>query len=130
MLQVMKNMHPEFIDERGGITKILDDGTTVLRSVLLISSKKGSVRANHYHKKDAHYAYLLSGRMEYTEAPVDAPESRESIMLEAGDMVLSLPMTIHRMRFLEDSVFLALATKSRAQEDYEADTVRVTLSDH
>ena len=128
MVHVIKNIRPEFTDERGGITKILDDGKTVIRSVLLISSKKGSVRANHYHKKDAHYAYLLSGRMEYTEAPVSEPGRLESVVLEAGDMVLSSPMTIHRMRFLEDSVFLALATESRSQADYEADTVRIDFA--
>jgi len=34
---------------------------------------------------------------------------------------------IHAMRFLQPSVFLAFATESRSQEDYEADTVRIEL---
>lgn len=130
-MKVLKNIQPEFVDERGGISKILDDGRTIVRSVLVITSKKGSVRANHYHKKDSHYSYLLSGRMEYTEQPVDANGNftgkKETIVLEKGDMVYSAPMTAHAMRFLEDSIFLALATESRSHTAYEEDTVRVKL---
>ena len=131
MVTVFRNIKPEFIDERGGITRVLDDGKTVIRSVLLITCKKGSIRANHYHKKDSHYSYLLSGRMEYTEQPVDAngkPQGKkETVIIEAGDMVYSPPMVIHAMNFLEDSSFLALATESRHQSAYEEDTVRVKL---
>lgn len=131
MVIVFRNIKPEFIDERGGITRVLDDGRTTIRSVLLITCKKGSIRANHYHKKDSHYSYLLSGRMEYTEQPVDAngkPQGKkETVIIEAGDMVYSPPMVIHAMNFLEDSSFLALATESRHQSAYEEDTVRVKL---
>ena len=126
-MKVLRSIKPEFVDERGGITKLLDDGRTIIRSVLLITSRKGSVRANHYHKKDSHYTYLLSGRMEYTEFHVGQESKKESAILEAGDMVYSAPMVAHAMRFLEDSVFLALATESRSQAAYEEDTVRIKV---
>lgn len=125
---IRRRIEPEFVDERGGIARLLDDGVTSIRSALLITSKAGAVRANHYHKEDAHYCYLLSGRMEYLERPAeqaDAPLARE--VLEAGDLVYTPPRAAHAMRFLEDSTFLALATKSRHQEAYEQDTVRVQL---
>ncbi len=131
MVTVFRNIKPEFVDERGEIIKVLDDGKTVIRSVLLITCKKGSIRANHYHKKDSHFSYLLSGRMEYTEQPVDSSGKpygkKETVVLEAGDMVYSAPMVIHAMKFLEDSAFLALATESRHQSAYEEDLVRVKL---
>ncbi len=131
MVTVYRQLKPEFVDDRGGITKLLDDGKTTIRSVLLITCRKGSIRANHYHRKDSHFSYLLSGRMEYTEQPVDASGKphgkRETVILEAGDMVYSPPMVIHAMNFLGDSVFLALATESRHQTAYEEDTVRVKL---
>lgn len=131
MVKVYRNLKPEFVDDRGGITKLLDDGKTAIRSVLLLTCKKGSIRANHYHKKDSHYSYLLSGRMEYTEQLVGSNGSfagkAESVIIEAGDMVFSAPMTAHAMRFLEDSVFIAFATESRRQSAYEEDTVRVKL---
>lgn len=127
-MRVFKNIKPEFIDERGAITKILDDGKTAIKSVLLITSKKGTARANHYHKKDSHYCYVLSGKMEWFEKPVGGGEV-SSMILHKGDMVFTPPMHIHSVTFLEDSTFLTLATESRAQEDYEADTVKVKITE-
>lgn len=120
-----RNIVPEFTDVRGAITKILDNGTAI-KSILLIMCEPGAVRANHYHKKDSHYAYLLSGKMEYSEKPMAGGEM-QTVILSAGDMVFTPPEMIHAMRFLEPSVFLTLATESRSQEDYEADTVRIEL---
>ncbi len=126
MLHIIKNIAPEFSDARGDITMLLDDGKTNVRSMLIITSKKGSVRANHYHKEDSHYCYMLRGRMEYFEKAVDAPDSEaEKIVLEEGDMIFSPAMRVHAMRFLEDTVWVVLATKSRKDGAYEQDTVRV-----
>ena len=122
---VTRNIAPEFTDVRGAITKILDNGTAI-KSILLITCETGAVRANHYHKKDSHYAYLLSGKMEYSEKPIEGGEM-QTVTLSAGDMVFTPPEMIHAMRFLQPSVFLAFATESRSQEDYEADTVRIEL---
>ena len=131
MVLVSRGIKPEFVDERGGITRLLDDGMTAIKSVLLITCRKGSVRANHFHKRDSHYSYMLSGSMEYTEQPVKGDGAfagkKESVLLESGDMVYTAPMMAHSMRFIEDSVFLALATESRGQSAYEEDTVRVKL---
>lgn len=126
-MNIIRNIKPEIVEERGNINRILDVADkTPIKSVLLITSKAGSVRSNHYHKKDAHYCYLLSGKMEWYEKPVEGGEI-ESAVLEAGDMVYTPPMVIHAVKFLEDSVFLALATESRDQARYEEDTARVKL---
>ena len=128
MLHVTKNIQPEFTDERGDITAILDDGIVNIRSTLIITSKKGAVRANHYHKEDSHYCYLLSGKMKYFEKAIDAPDSEmEEVVLETGDMIFSPPMRAHAMEFLEDTVWVVLATKSRKDGAYEHDTVRVKV---
>lgn len=127
-MQLFKQIKPEFIDERGEITMILDNERTPIKSVLLITCKKGAIRANHYHKEDSHYAYMLSGSVEYFEEPVSGTEKkRETAMLSEGDMVYTPAMTVHAMCFLEDSVFIALATKSRKEGAYEDDTVRIKL---
>ena len=129
-MKITKNIKPEYVDLRGGIAKLLDDGKTKIKSVLLITSRKGSVRANHYHKKDAHYVYMLEGKMEYYEKPAEGVKNKakmKRVILKAGDMVFTPQMTFHATKFLEDSVFLAFATKSRQQADYEADTIRVEL---
>lgn len=127
-MNIVRGINPEFIDERGAITKILDDGKTIFKSILIITSKAGTVRANHYHKTDAHYCYMLSGKMEYFEKPVGAEDSDiKSETLQTGDMVYSPAMVIHAFRFLEDTAWVVMALNSRHQAAYEADTVRVKL---
>lgn len=110
---------------------MLDDGQTVIKSMLMMTSKPGAIRANHFHKEDGHYVYLLTGSMEYFEAPLvdGVPDlSRmEKEVVKAGDMVFTPPMVGHAMKFLEDSICFVFALKSRSQDDYEQDTVRVKL---
>ncbi len=123
---ITKHIIPEFVDARGAISKVLDDKGLAIKSILHITSKKGSIRSNHYHKKDSHYCFLVSGKLEWHEKPVGGGEISIAI-LGAGDLVYTPPMTIHAVRALEDSEFFAFATEARNQDDYEADTVRVTL---
>lgn len=123
-MHVTKKSAPHFVDDRGAITSILSGDNPDVKSILLITSKAGSVRSNHYHKKDAHYCYIISGKVEWLEKPV-AGGVLESQILEEGDMVFTPPMIMHAAKFLEDTVFFAFATESRLQENYEADTVRV-----
>lgn len=125
-MRIIRGIKPEFVDERGGITRVLDDEKFPVHSVLYITSKAGTIRSNHYHKTDAHYCYLLSGAVEYYEKPVDGGAIGHAT-LAAGDMAFSDSMIIHAFRFTEDSVLIAFARKPRNQEDYEKDTVRVEL---
>ena len=46
-----------FADERGEIFPLSD---LTMDSAVMISSKKGTVRANHYHKTDWHLCYVIS----------------------------------------------------------------------
>lgn len=120
---------PEFVDDRGYITRLVNDDNLRLRAVLYITSKKGTQRGNHYHKKDYHYVYCLSGKFRYSEKDMHKPSSPiESVILKSGDLVLSKPMMAHSMEFLEDTVFLAFTTEHREQEKYEDDTVRIKIS--
>lgn len=125
-MQITKSIAGEFIDARGGIAKVLDDGHTVVRSILRITSKAGSIRSNHYHKVDSHYCYVESGALEYYEKPVVGGEMKKTILTK-GDMVFTPPMIIHSMKFLEDSVLWAFSTQPRDQKNYEDDTVKVAL---
>ena len=122
--------HPkeEFVDERGGITFVVDEEEIKFRSVLRITGKRGSIRSNHYHKKDFHYIYVESGKCEYSEKPSDNPHAKvETVILGPGDVVLSKPRIIHAVRFLEDGVLWAFTTEKRQQDTYEEDTKRVTI---
>ena len=35
------------------------------KNVSIITSKKNTIRSNHYHLKDAHYIFVLEGKMKY-----------------------------------------------------------------
>lgn len=122
------HIKPEFVDERGFISRLVDDDSIHFRAVLYITGKAGTSRGNHYHKKDVHYVYCLSGKFRYSEKDMHDIESKmEFVILKPGDLVLSHPMVAHSMEFLEDTVFLAITTEPREQDKYEKDTVRVKV---
>jgi dTDP-4-dehydrorhamnose 3,5-epimerase-like enzyme len=116
---------PEFVDKRGFISRIIDQDKYKIRSVLYIKRKKGTRGADHFHKKDAHYIYVLSGKVKYGELDTRKKSSKiEYATLRPGDVVLSKPMIAHTTLFLEDSVILAFTSEKRNQKHYEKDTVR------
>ena len=111
-----------FADPRGSIQPLVD---AAMESCVLISSGKGSVRANHYHRTDWHYCYVLSGSIDYFHRPQGSGAAPERVQIAAGQMFFTPPMVEHAMLFPEDTVFLTFGRNSRAQEVYEADVVRV-----
>lgn len=112
-------------DSRGSIINVLE---APIASVLFITSKKGTVRSNHYHKKDSHYMYVLQGKMRYTSKNVAVKNAKKrSVVLKKGDLVFTPPRVAHAVEFLEDTQFLAFATKTRTQKAYESDVVRMQL---
>lgn len=127
MKKDIKKIIPFFTDQRGEMSYIID-GEAQINSILLITSKKGAIRANHYHKKDSHHAYMLSGKMEYTWYDLKSKNKRKkTIIVKAGNLVYTPPMIAHAMRFLENSSFLALGAKQRGEGKYEEDLVRVKV---
>lgn len=123
------HIKPEFTDERGYISRIVNTDKYPIRAVLYITSKAGTQRGNHYHKKDAHFVYCLSGKFKYYEKNMKRKNSKnEYVILKPGDLVLSKPGIAHAMEFLEDTVFLAITTEGRAQEKYEEDTTRLQVA--
>jgi len=120
-----KKIKPLHKDSRGKIVKLAEGD---FASALLITSKKGSVRANHYHKKDSHWCYMISGSMRYWYKDLSKKNNRRrSLIIRAGDSVYTPPMLAHAMEFLEASQFLALTAKKRDRTKYENDTVRMKL---
>ena len=111
-----------FKDKRGVITNVLEEK---INSVVLITCKKGAIRANHYHKKASHWSYIISGSMEYYEE--NRSGKIDKIIVKKGEMVYSAPKVPHAMKFLEPSVFIALTTKKRKSGKYDKDTVPYKL---
>ena len=63
--QIIVPLERPFVDKRGLIQPLVDQ---MMKSAVLIDSKKGSLRANHYHKTDWHYCYVISGCIELNRA--------------------------------------------------------------
>ncbi|HUS65244.1 MAG TPA: hypothetical protein VMZ28_11905 [Kofleriaceae bacterium] len=113
-------------DARGMIQSLVN---TPMKNISLITSVKGSLRSNHYHKTDWHYIYMLEGEVDYYYRPTGSSEKPKVIRARKGDMIWTPPMEDHTTIAIEDSVFLAISRNPRDQEAYEADVVRVELID-
>lgn len=120
---VLVDLEGAFVDDRGTIQPLVDRDD--IKSVVLITSNPGAVRADHYHKTDWHYCYLYSGKMEYLHRPQGSDDAPEKIIVKAGQMVFTPPMVEHSMYFLEESMFVTVSRNPRDHETYEADVVRV-----
>lgn len=113
---------PAFSDTRGTITNLL---LTPLNSVAILTSKRGTVRANHYHRTDWHYAYVISGRVAYFERDVGAQKIPTPTVFVPGQMFFTPPMREHAMVFAADTVIMTFARNVRSHDNHEADVVRV-----
>lgn len=127
-MKFVKKIKPFHVDERGEMTYLIENVEAPIKSVLLITCKKGSIRANHIHTKDSHYSYMLSGSMEYSYREGEDNENPiKRIMVKKEEMVYTPPHEAHAMKFLEDSVFLAFTTEKRKKDKYEEDLQRIDL---
>lgn len=113
-----------FADPRGVIQPLVEAD---IRSVLIIESKAGAVRADHYHLSDWHYLYVLSGRMIYYYRPHGDTAPPRRLEVTAGQLVFTPAMMEHRTDFPEDTVCITLSRNQRDQAAYEADVVRLAM---
>ncbi len=119
-MKVIKKVYA-FEDERGGIMDILENEP--MEYVTIISSKKGSIRGNHYHKESVQYTFVLKGKLKLL---TQLPEKRvETKTIETCDLVLTPPMEKHALIALEDSEILVLTRGPRGGRNYETDTFRL-----
>jgi dTDP-4-dehydrorhamnose 3,5-epimerase-like enzyme len=119
---VLVDLSKPFADERGSIQPLVD---MKMESCVLITSKKGTVRANHYHQTDWHFCYVLSGEIEYYHRPHGSAKRPEKVVIEEGQMFFTPPLVDHAMVFPKDTIFLTWGRNSREQEVYEADVRRI-----
>ena len=120
------DLEKPFIDNRGSIQPLVD---LLMKSAVMIHSKAGSLRANHYHKTDWHYCYVIYGKINYYHKELNTNKEPELLVVEKGRMVFTPPLVEHCMKFPEDTLFLTLSRNPRDQETYEADVVRTNLID-
>ncbi|MDA0261212.1 MAG: cupin domain-containing protein [Proteobacteria bacterium] len=121
---VILSLEAPFVDARGAIQPLVD---ATMESAVMINSAKGTVRANHYHKTDWHYCYVIKGQIEYHHRPHGSEDKPEIVIVDEGELFFTPPMVDHAMVFLKDTIFLTLGRNSRRQEVYEADVERIEM---
>ena len=120
------NLEKPFVDLRGSIQPLVD---SIMKSAIMIHSKAGSLRANHYHKTDWHYCYVISGKIKYYYKELNSDKKPDLLIVDKGNMVFTPPLVEHCMKFPEDTIFLTLSRNFRDQETYESDVIRTSLID-
>lgn len=107
----------EYVDERGRITNY--ELTEPINLIGYIESKKGTVRANHYHPIQEQKCLLIKGKYVSVIKDLVNPNSIiETKIINEGDIAIIQPNVIHTMVFLEDSIFLNLVRGEREHENY------------
>lgn len=113
-----------FKDKRGYLLKILDKGFS---ACVEIFSKKGSLRANHYHKKDEHFCYILKGKILFFYRDRKNGAKLNYKILKKGELFFTKNQQDHLAYFLKNTHFLSLSKRKRSQFDYEKDLVRINM---
>ena len=113
-----------FRDERGYLLKILDKGFS---SCIEIFSKKGSIRANHYHKEDEHFCYILKGEILFFYRNRKKGSKLNFKIMQKGDLFFTTYDQDHMAYFLKTTHFLSYSSRKRSKIDYENDLVRLNM---
>ena len=113
-----------FVDKRGKIIPICDK---IMKSASLITTKKNQWRANHYHKKDWHYIYVIYGKFEYYFRKTGSKKKPKKLIIKKNDLLFTGPKIDHAMLYTEKTAILVLSKNPRDQKTYEADTVRINF---
>lgn len=115
-----------FEDSRGTIINY--ELTEPINLVGLITSKKGSIRGNHYHPLQEQKCLLISGSYISVYKDLSDPNSNIKYQLvEAGDLSIMPPMVAHAMIFLEDSILINLVNGDRDHDKFGEHTKKYEL---
>ncbi len=116
-LEYVKEGENIFLDERGKISN--HELTEPINLIGLIESKKGTLRANHYHPQQEQKCLFTKGQIIEVFQDIishDAPKVTQ--VVNAGQLSVIKPNVAHTMIFTKDSTFLNLVRGDRDQENY------------
>ena len=113
-------------DVRGTIFSIVNE---TCNNVSIIETKAGSIRSNHYHKKDWHYMLVLEGNLEYFYY---SNVSKKVIFINVlpGQIIFTPNLEIHATYFPNNSKMVVVSGFLRDSVTYESDTVRLDFINH
>ena len=106
-----------FIDKRGMISN--HELTEPINLIGLIESKKGTIRANHYHPQQEQKCLFTKGQIIEVYKDIINPNSPKiTQVVNAGQLSIIKPNVAHTMVFSKDTTFLNLVRGERDHENY------------
>ncbi len=116
-LEYVKDGKNLFEDERGTISN--HELTEPINLIGLIDSKKGTIRANHYHPQQEQKCLFTKGQIIEVFQDVINPNSlKVTQVVNAGQLSVIKPNVAHTMVFTKDTTFLNLVRGERNHENY------------
>ena len=116
-LEVVKDGENLFVDQRGKISN--HELTEPINLIGLIESKKGTIRANHYHPQQEQKCLFTKGQIIEIYQDILNPDSPKiTQVVNAGQLSIIKPNVAHTMVFTKDTTFLNLVRGERDHENY------------
>ena len=106
-----------FEDSRGAISN--HELTEPINLIGLIDSKKGTIRANHYHPQQEQKCLFTKGQIiEIYQDIINPGSPKITQVVNAGQTSIIKPNVAHTMVFTKDTTFLNLVRGERDHENY------------
>ena len=116
-LEHVKEGENIFIDERGSISN--HELTEPINLIGMIKSKKGTIRANHYHPQQEQKCLFTKGQIiEIFQDIVNPNSPKITQVVNEGQLSIIKPNVAHTMVFTKDTTFLNLVRGERDHEKY------------
>ena len=108
----VRKVDPFSQDQRGSVVEL--GGEQTIGRLILVISKKGSVRGNHYHLRSGHFVYVVEGKIRLT---VRALGKVRMYKLAPGSVAWIPPQVEHVFYSLTDSKALEYAHDAYSSDD-------------
>ena len=116
-LEYVRDGHDLYIDERGKISN--HELTEPINLIGLIDSKKGTIRANHYHPQQEQKCLFTKGQIiEIFQDIINPGAPKVTQVVNEGQLSVIKPNVAHTMVFTKDTTFLNLVRGERDHENY------------
>ena len=116
-LEHVRDGTDEYIDARGRISN--HELTEPVNLIGLIDSKKGTIRANHYHPQQEQKCLFTKGQIIEIFQDILNPNSPKiTQVVNEGQLSIIKPNVAHTMVFTKDTTFLNLVRGERDHENY------------
>ena len=116
-LEYLKKGEKEFIDFRGMISNY--ELTEPINLIGLITSKKNTIRANHYHPIQEQKCLVTDGQFISVYKDLLSEDNKIiTHVVNKGDITVTKPNVAHTMVFTKDTTFLNLVRGEREHENY------------